>query len=172
MYSMLVRLVLILISVLLGAVELARGDVAVSVLPFAAAAMLVWGHYRYGPVWLAFRKLRAGQAEKATHLLSQVRKPALLASQARAYYEWIKACLVLADGDLGTAESHLREALSHRLRTSNDRSTMEAQLADVMLRKGHRKEAEALIAQAKARKHKAEAARMLADVERSLEQAT
>lgn len=120
----------------------------------AAAALLAWGYYRYGTVWLALRALSAGDGERAARLLNGVRRPDRLGSQSRAYYEYVRGVLAAAEERFDRAESHLRSSLDHRLRTENDRTLVECTLAEVLILRGRKDEARAILSRARARDHK------------------
>jgi tetratricopeptide (TPR) repeat protein len=119
-----------------------------------AAALLAWGYYRYGTVWLALQALSAGDGERAARLLKSVRRPTRLGSQSRAYYEYMRGVLAAGEERFDRAESHLRSALDHRLRTENDRSLVECTLAEVLALRGQKEEARVVLDRARARDHK------------------
>jgi uncharacterized membrane-anchored protein len=135
MFSPLGRLVLIVIGLALGGSQVVAGQ-ARGWFVIAAAALLVLGHFRHGTVWLAFRAYRGGDVEGMERRLRQVRDPARLRKQDRAYYEFLAGVAAQGRGDLGGARAHLTAAATGRLRTDNMRSIVQCHLAEVALASG------------------------------------
>lgn len=116
------------------------------------------GYFRSGTVWLAWRSLRAARPERTAELLAQVRFPGALSSQQRAYYEFASGIVASSGGRASEAESHLRTALSHRLRTESDRSLVEVELARILAGRGETGAARELVQVARGRRCRPEAA--------------
>jgi hypothetical protein len=165
MFSYPIRILLIVLAAAAGAYQAARGDGGLALAYLAGCALLVWGYFRSGTVWLAFRSFRAGNVRQGDRLISQIRDPRLLGSQQRAYYEWIKGSLAAQAGDSKAAEAHFRESLARRLRTSNDRSLVEACLAQVLIEQGKTDAAREAIGAARGRQHKPQVGSMLDNLE-------
>jgi hypothetical protein len=135
MFSPVMRLLLIMTGLALGALQIARGQAAGWFL-VVAAALLAYGYFRYGTVWLAFRAYRRGHLEVVERRLRQVRDPARLRPQDRAYYEFLAGVVAQGRGELDRARVHLTAAASGRLRTDNVRSIVQCHLAEVALASG------------------------------------
>jgi hypothetical protein len=123
---------------------------ALSVCLFAGSALIAVGYFRNGTVWIAFRALKSGRSDRAERLIAKTRNPSWLSAGQRAYYELLKGTLAGEKGDLSAAETHLRAALSGRLRTRNDIQVAKLALADVVLHRGELRSAEALLAEVRA----------------------
>lgn len=117
----------------------------------AASAFLAYGYFKYGTVWLAFRAVSAGQMEQAAQFLQQVKRPAALGVQERAYFELASGFVCASRAQNGPAEQHLRAALAHELRTENDRALAEAILAQLLIAREELTEARRVLEQAAAR---------------------
>ena len=133
-----------------GCYRVSAGDYAGFAL-IAAALLLVYGHFKYNTVWLAFRAVSAGQLDKAAALLQLVKRPASLGSEARAYFELASGLVCASRAQNDDAEKHLRVALTNRLRTDNDRALAEAVLAQLLIVRDELPEARTLLDQAAAR---------------------
>lgn len=150
MFSTPIRAILVVTALSVGAWQLSRGHSSALWL-VAAAVLLAYGHFRYGSVWLAMRALRAGNVDRAGRLLAQVKHPATLSSQQRAYFELASGLLAARAGADIEAEQHFRSALDHRLRTENDRCIAEVELARLLAKRGERVAARELLARARSR---------------------
>jgi hypothetical protein len=136
MFSNKVRIVLIVACIGVGAINVARGTVGLSIVFFAAGALLIYAYVRGGPVWLLFRHVRGGNLRKAERLLRTIRNPELLAAGQRAYYFFTKGMIEEDKHDLDAAESSYLQALKIGLRTTNDAAVVNWRLADIYWGKG------------------------------------
>ena len=132
MFTPRVRFLIIVVAIIFGCVELNRGDRS-AYLPFTGAALLIFGHFRYGPIRPAFLALQRGQFDTARKLVESIRYPNLLSAQSRAYFHWLRGALAtLEPVDLSVAERELQLAVDGKLRTSNDRCVATAALAEIV----------------------------------------
>jgi len=115
------------------------------------SALLAYGHFKYGTVWLAFREVARGRMDTAAQLLAQVKDPERLTLRDRAYFElaWGLLCASRAEND--RAVQHLRSSLDHALPTENDCALAEAVLSQLLIARGALDEARTLIARAATR---------------------
>jgi len=150
MFTPRIRWLLAAASFAFGGYRVSSGDYAGFVL-IAAAAFLVYGHFKYNTVWLAFRAVSGGQLDKAAALLQQVKRPASLGAEARAYFELASGFVCASRAQNEDAEKHLRIALANRLRTDNDRALAETVLAQLLIARDELPEARTLLEQAAAR---------------------
>jgi predicted Zn-dependent protease len=167
MFSAPVRCLLIAASVAFGGYQLYRGNGAGGWY-LLAAALLIYGYFRYGPVWLALRTARRGSFDRTRRLLAQVPNPAWLTSDQRAYFELASALLAEHRKDSSGAETHLRLALEHRMRTQNDRAIVELMLARILLERGSAVEAGEILDRAANRGSNPEVARMIDELKTTL----
>ncbi len=144
MFTPKLRLALAVVSFLFGAYRIALQDYNGLIL-LAASALLAYGYFRHGTVWLAFRAVARGQMDSAVQLLNQVKRPEALTSQDRAYYElaWGLVCASRSENE--RAEVHLKQALDEQLRTDNDRALAEAVFAQLLVARGERAEARSVL---------------------------
>ena len=68
MFSTRIRWAVIAIDLLL-AVYFARKGPALSAVVLVSAALLIYGHFRYGTVWIACQRFRRGDEAAAVRLL-------------------------------------------------------------------------------------------------------
>jgi hypothetical protein len=72
MFSPTLRLLLILASIGFGVHQLTRGNFLAGAGFLTGAALLAWGHVRYGTVWAAFKRLQAGDVRGANQMLDHL----------------------------------------------------------------------------------------------------
>lgn len=150
MFTPPVRFFLAAIALGFGAYRLTGGHVD-GIAFLAASAALIVSYIRQGTVRLAFRAVASGQVDEAARLLSKVKRPASLGGDERAYFELASGFVCAARRDNDQAEHHLRNALSNPLRTDSDRALAETVLAQLLVARGERAEAQMLLEQAAAR---------------------
>ena len=168
MYSRSLRIVITIFCVAVGSWEFYRGRFVPGVMLLVVALLMLYGYFRYGTVWLALRRLRAGDEAGGARLLSQVSNPELLSARQRAYYELAQGTLALESGDASRAIPHLQAALEHRLRTEHDRAIAEANLASALVATGEVSHARLLIRAARGRGPRPEIEEMLDALEAQL----
>lgn len=150
MFTFSIRMILVAATACVGAYRLSSGNQDGAML-LVASGLLVYGHFRYGTVWLAYRAARAGKFERAGQLLSQISRPSILSSQMRAYYEFVHGAVAANSDRNEQAEQHFRNALQFKLRTDNDRCVVEINLAELLAQRGALDEARELVASARTR---------------------
>jgi len=132
MFTPRICFLIIIVAIIFGCVELNRGDHS-AYLPFTGAALLIIGHFRYGPIRPAFLALQRGQFDTARRLVGSIRYPNLLSGQSKACFHWLRGALAtLEPVDLSVAERELQLAVDGQLRTSNCRYVATAALAEVV----------------------------------------
>jgi hypothetical protein len=126
------RLVLIATTLVLAAYAASSGWLGAGGL-VVGAALLGYGHVRYGTVWLAFRRMRREDFEGMARLLDEVRRPDLLAPGHRSYYELMRGWAALAGERDEEAVTHLSATRSLPLRTRRVRALAEYLLAVALI---------------------------------------
>ena len=130
------RLLVVMIALALGLTALARGGFFAAALVLVPVTVVVWGYFRIGSVALALAAYRLGNVERMRDHVRRVRWPRLLSPRWRAYYHWLQGVALVIEGRVFPARDHLLAARRWRFRTTNDRSIMECQLADMAIRCG------------------------------------
>lgn len=171
MFSLPVRIFIVVISTAYGVYMLLDGD------PFgyiflAAAAMFVVGYFRYGPIRPAFLAMQRGQIDVAQKLIETIKFPRLLSAQSRAYFYWISGVVAAQDPEnLRYAEQQMRLAVGGALRTSNDRCIATATLAHIVAQTNDLERAEQLLADAEKLPHRENASDYLNQLRTEFEKA-
>lgn len=150
MFTPKLRLFFALAAFAIGAYQIVTGHYS-GLLLLAGSALLGYGYFKYGTVWLAFRQVALGQMDRAARLLAQVKRPEMLDSEQRGYFELAWGLVWASRAENARSEQHLKLALSHALRTDNDRAMAEAVLAQLLLARNEVADARSVLDQAIAR---------------------
>jgi hypothetical protein len=170
MFTPRLRLALIGLAMVWGVVRLSSAPASpLGWVAVIAAALLTWGYFRVGSVWLALAAYRVGNVERMREYVHGVRWPRLLAVRNRAHYHWLKGVGLALEGDLKGARTQLLLARRGWLRNTTSRSIVECQLADVALRSGERAKAHGHLACARSYRHAATVDRLIELVAERLE---
>ena len=162
------RLLVVTIALALGITALARGGIVEAALVLAPVALVVWGYFRIGSVALALAAYRLGNVERMRDHVRRVRWPRLLSPRWRAYYHWLQGVALVIEGRVFPARDHLLAARRGRFRTTNDRSIMECQLADMAIRCGEPAQAWGHLRHARGLRHHPLVDALIAQVERQI----
>jgi len=128
------------------------------------AGLLIWGHFRIGPVRRAYAALERGQLERAARLIGRAGPPERLREADRAHYHYVVGMLAGERGDMETAERSLDLALSGPKVTSNERAQVSCYLAELALGRGDLDAARRQLDRARAQTHDAEVERTIAEL--------
>lgn len=168
MFSPLTRYGMIALSIFAAVGMFLQGRWIVGSLFVVAAGLLVWGHQRYGNVWLAFQAYRRGDLDGLARRLADVKHPERLEPQSRAYFELLSGVVAHREGRLEAARAHLGAALAGGLRTTHIQAVARVHLAHVELEGGDPAAARAQLAQARAIPHRPALDAMIGAVEEAV----
>jgi tetratricopeptide (TPR) repeat protein len=168
MFSPRVRWTIVVLVTLWGIWGLVQGR-PTAYLYLVGAGLLVWGHFRYGPVWLAFRALKKGDRERAANIIERIRHPDRLNRENTSFYYWIRGTLRTDSGDLDAAYRDLRKAAKGDLRTPSNKGVLYCQLADLAVLRREIDEAKNFLALAKAEKPGGHVFPMIEKIEQRIE---
>lgn len=143
-----VRLLMFVIALVIGGNLLYTGD-RWAYAAFAIAALIAFGHFRFGSVMLAFRAVQAEQYDKARRLLKGVYFPNLLSMSQRFYFELASGAVAGHQQRLDAEEQHYRTALDFAADNERDRAVVELELAELLAQRGATEEALQILEQAR-----------------------
>jgi len=113
----------------MGAFSLMRENVYGFLVMCAVLIINVYGYFRQGTVYLAFKQLRTGDHVKATETLALTKRVNWLSKTQQAYYHFVKGYLEMAKGHVDTAKEAFLESVNIGLRIQNDQAMAYANLA-------------------------------------------
>ncbi|HMJ48754.1 MAG TPA: hypothetical protein VK498_15590 [Ferruginibacter sp.] len=117
---------------------------------YLIAAILIVGHFLFGPMRLIQTHMEAGDMEGAKKVVNSIKFPGLLIKPMRSVYFTIKGNLAMVDQDFDTAEKHMKKSLSlgGGALTKQAEGPNKLQLGMLCMQKGDIRQAEAYIRQA------------------------
>ncbi|WCO03604.1 tetratricopeptide repeat protein [Psychroserpens ponticola] len=98
-----------------------------------AAGLIIYGHYRYGTVYIAFQELKKENYDKAEKLISKIKNPDLLSKGQKSYYHFTQGAIASNNDEWEKSYSEWSKAIEIGLRTENDTSIALLNLANVEL---------------------------------------
>jgi tetratricopeptide (TPR) repeat protein len=117
---------------------------------YLIAAILIVGHFLFGPMRLIQTYMEEGDMEGAKKVVNSIKFPGLLIKPMRSVYFTIKGNLAMVDQDFDTAEKHMKKSLSlgGGALTKQAEGPNKLQLGMLCMQKGDIRQAEAYIRQA------------------------
>ncbi len=130
--------------------------------------ILIFMHFRLGPVFLALQHLYKGNIAKTEGYLGKVKDPEKLAASHRAYYHFCKGYITMQQNKRDEAREHFRKALDNGLRLGNDKAVAHVSLAQIYVQEHNKKEAERHLERAKSYKHNEAVTQAIEEVSKQL----
>ncbi len=117
---------------------------------YLLSAVLILGHFLFGPMRLIQSHMEAGDMEAANKVVNSITFPELLIKPMRSVYHTIKGNLAMVSQDFDTAETHMKKSLElgGGALTKQAEGPNKLQLGMLSMQKGNQKEAESYIRQA------------------------
>lgn len=157
------------ILVIGAAVVFALGQMWIAtVVAFIVGGILLFMHFRLGPVFVALQALYRGNMSRAEDQLRKVKDPSKLPSGHRGYYHFVKAYLAMQQNRRDQAKEQFRLALDAGLKLNNDKAVAHISLADLYLVENNRKDAKRHLEIAQSYKHNQAVAKAIEEVKKRL----
>jgi hypothetical protein len=141
MFTPATRVIIFAAGLLLVLYYLLHGNATSAALTLLGVSLVVWGYFKNGTVYLAWRKVRAQDFKTAKRILAQTKYPRLLKKQQRGFYHFTKGLIHLSEMDLENARINLLDALKYGVRTENNRAIIALNLADIEIEEGRMEKA-------------------------------
>lgn len=133
MFNPIFRIILVVISLIATFFYFMKDEYLSMSMMIIAAGLFVYGHYRYGTVYIAFQELKKGNYEKAEKLISKIKNPDILNKGQKSYYHFTQGAIASNNEDWEKSYSEWSKAIDIGLRTENDTSIALLNLANVEL---------------------------------------
>ncbi|MCP4442501.1 MAG: hypothetical protein GY810_26645 [Aureispira sp.] len=155
MFTPIIRLTLIFVSFIFILLMYSYGHYPEVGIGILTIFLLLWGYFRSGTVYLAFRHLMQGNYAKAEERLNQTKKPRWLNNSQKSYYHFARGLILANNRELTKSSEHFLEALQLGLRTSNDQTIALHQLAEIAFVQKRYAKSQSYLDQAKLLQYKA-----------------
>ena len=156
MYSPTIRAIIGIVGLFMARKFYSNGNMTSTFMVLIGVGLVVWGYFKNGTVYIAFRQLKKQNYKKAEQLLMKIRYPGLLKRSQKSYYHFTKGLIELNKQNNDLAYNELTAALDLGLRTQNDTSIVTLNLAALELERGNLKEAANFLSRTKDLDHKPE----------------
>lgn len=153
MYTPFVRLLFGVLGIALAIKFYLSGSIPSLLLTLGGVALVVWGYFRNGTVFIAFQQVKKNNPTKAERLLAKIKKPEWLSRSQKAYYHFTRGFVKMSNQQAEDSLSEFRQALEIGLRTDNDKAIALLNISSLALDLGNIKEARESLKQAKSFKY-------------------
>jgi hypothetical protein len=155
-YNPIIRILLGILGLFMAYNFYINGNIPSTIMVLAAVGLIIWGYFKNGTVYLAFKQLKSENYQNAEHLLLKTKHPHLLKKSQRSYYHFTKGLIELHKQNLDISNQDLIKALNLGLRTENDTSIVTIHLAIIELERNNFLEAKDFLNRTKSLNHKTE----------------
>lgn len=142
------RLLLGAFFLLLGIVVNIEAGFWPSFILYLIAAILIIGHFLFGPMRLIQGYMESGDMAGAQKVIDSIWFPKLLIKPVRSVYFTLKGNLAMVNEDYESAEVHMKKSLSLGMPMKEAEGANKLQLGMLAMQKGKTREAENYIRQA------------------------
>lgn len=115
---------------------------------YLVAAILIIGHFLFGPMRLIQGYMEDGDMEGAQKVISSIWFPGLLIKPVRSVYYTLKGNIAMVNQDFDSAEKHMKKSLTLGMPIKEAEGANKLQLGMLSMQKGNTREAENYIRQA------------------------
>ena len=133
MYNPIIRIIFGILGLLMAWNFYSVGNMLNFYLMLGAVGLVIWGYFKNGTVFIAFRALKKENYKKAEQLLSKIKNPNYLKKSQKSYYHFTKGFIELNKENLNESFNEFTNALAIGLRTENDTSIVTLNLANIEL---------------------------------------
>ncbi|AXT50402.1 hypothetical protein D1818_06005 [Aquimarina sp. BL5] len=131
MFTPFIRIVLVIGCIVMAIFFYSEQDYQNLILVLLAAFLFIYGYFKYGTVYTAFRQLKKGNFKKAEELITKTKNPDKLSKGQKSYYHFTKGIIASEKKEWEDSFSELTKALNIGLRTQNDTSIVLLNLANI-----------------------------------------
>lgn len=149
MFTLRVRLILVLLFLIQAVLCLMEGFTRLGILSIVMILLLIGGYFRHGPMVVAYRALLRDDIPKLDRILREVHRPDWLRAQERAYYYLMVGASALSKGNISEAKKALEVVDHENLRTDRIRTMLECLRCEAAFRSGDRNTAAEHVAKAR-----------------------
>lgn len=112
---------------------------------YLVGAILIFGHFFFGPLRLIQEHLEAGNVEEAQKVINSIKYPNLLYKPIRSVYYTLKGNLAMMNQDFETAEKNMKKGLDLGMPMKEAEGASMLQMGMLAMQKNDIKQAESYI---------------------------
>ena len=149
MFPKIIKLILAMAFLLLGGYEIYENYIGNGVFLTLLSGMMVLLYFKNEMIFLAFLRLRKQDFPGTERWLNKIKNPdSSLVRKQQGYYYYLHG-IIQSQNNLTVAEKHFKKAIQLGLSMSHDLAMAKMSLAGIMMQKRRKREANALLAEAK-----------------------
>lgn len=141
MYTILLKIAFIGVSMVLGVHQLCLGEHVNGVFILMMATAFLYDYVSHGLAWFVYQQLRRGNFREGERLLNRVRNPHRLPKNQMAYFFFSCGLIALRNGRVREAEESFNKALETRVLQSYDLAVLHLKMASVKHLLGQKEQA-------------------------------
>src|SRR5579859_329588 len=141
MFTPLVRLLMAILGLSLIIVYFQKGSTQSAYITLFGVALIIWGYFKNGTVYLAWQKIKKQDFAKAEKILLQTKYPHFLKKEQRGFYHFTKGLVEASKNNSENARRNFMEALKFGVRTENNVAIINLNLAEIEAERGNINEA-------------------------------
>lgn len=153
MFTPLVRVLMGVTGLVMGVFYFIRGSNTAAYLMLLAVALTVWGYFKNGTVYLAWRKVKKEDFTGAEKVLQKTRFPEFLKKEQRGFYHFTKGLIEASRNNSLEARGHFTDAIKFGVRTENNVAIINLNLAEIEVNEGNYLNAKEHLVKAQSLKH-------------------
>ena len=149
MFPKIIKLILAIAFFLYGGYEFYESYIGNGIFLTLLSGMMVLVYFKNEMIFLAFLRLRKQDFQGTERWLNKIKSPERsLVRKQQGYFYYLHG-IIQSQNNLTTAEKHFKKAIQLGLTMTHDLAMAKMSLAGIMMQKRRKREANALLAEAK-----------------------
>ena len=149
MFPKIIKLILAIAFFLYGGYEFYESYIGNGIFLTLLSGMMVLLYFKNEMIFLAFLRLRKQDFQGTERWLNKIKSPErYLVRKQQGYFYYLHG-IIQSQNNLTTAEKHFKKAIQLGLTMTHDLAMAKMSLAGIMMQKRRKREANALLAEAK-----------------------
>lgn len=149
MFPKIIKLILAIAFLLYGGYQLYENYIGNGIFLTLLSGMMVLLYFKNEMIFLAFLRLRKQDFQGTEKWLNKIKSPERsLVRKQQGYFYYLHG-IIQSQNNLTTAEKHFKKAIQLGLNMTHDLAMAKMSLAGIMMQKRRKREAAALLAEAK-----------------------
>lgn len=143
------RIVVLSLSLSITVFYFIKGIYLAAIAMLIGSGFVIYGYFKYGTVYLAFRQLKFGKIKEAEKTLRGIKDKNKLNPQHLAYYHFVWGYIYFSRKNYEQAIIEFEQALDGKIKTKHDMALVYCNLASLHVKTGKKAKAKEFLTQAK-----------------------